>query len=194
MEYLGVKKESNKEIFKIIKPYFTEKLGDYSHQRISQDWHFHGLGFVKEEMTYVFGINIGFFRINDPEIFTHLGMNILVRRNGLNTELREKFYQFLKNNTQDWSTQPEAIYSSPRGGEGAQFPRYKKVSEFNSQDEITDFLKLSIDYVHDKIYPAIWENPEKIFTGVDIASPPWETSILELVDMKLGRNKYSGRI
>ncbi len=194
MEYLGVKKESNKEIFRLIKPYFLEKLGEYTHQRISQDWHFHGLGFVKDEMTYVFGINIGFFRIDSPEHFSHLGMNILVRRNGLNSELREKYYQFFKTHLAGWSVQPEANYKSDRGGEGAQFPRYKKINDFKSEEEILTFLRESVDFIYEKIYPRIWDNPENLFEGIDVASPPWETTLLELVDMKLGRNKYSGRI
>ncbi len=194
MEYLGVKNEANKEIFRLIKPYFFEKLGNFTYQTVSQDWHFHGLGFVKDELTYVFGINVGFFRIEDPVHFSHLGMNILVRRNGNNPELRDKYYDFFKSFSPKWSEQKESTYSSPRGGEGAQFPRYKKIIDFDSQGKIIDFLKNSIDFVHGEIYPAIWENKEELFSGVDIASPPWETSLLELVDMKLGKNKYSGRI
>jgi hypothetical protein len=194
MEYLGVKKESNKEIFRLITPYFKEKIGDYSHQRITKDWHFHGLGFVKGEMTYVFGINIGFFRLEGPEHFSHLGMNILVRTNGVEEEHRLKFRDFFREHLLDWSEQVEISYESDRGGTGSQFPKYKAIDSFANQGEILQFLRDAIDFVHDKVYPAIWENPEGIFSGVDIASPPWEDTILELTDIKLGRNKYSARI
>ena len=54
-------KEDIQEIFRIVKPVFKSKLGKYTHQRISGDWHFHGLAFVRDEMTYVFGFNIGLF-------------------------------------------------------------------------------------------------------------------------------------
>ncbi len=193
MEYSGVKKESNKQIFKLIKPYFSEKLGEFSHQRITKDWHFHGLGFINSEMTYVFGVNIGFFRLDGTEHFSHLGMNILVRTNGVNEDLRMKYYHFFQQQLNGWSEQKEMGYASERGGVGSQFPRYLRIDSFSNQDSILDFLKSSIDFIHNNVYPAIWENPEGIFDGVDFASPPWETSLLELVDGKLGRNNYSGR-
>ena len=36
-------KNITREIFKELKPHFRNKLGKYTHQRISGDWHFHGL-------------------------------------------------------------------------------------------------------------------------------------------------------
>jgi len=193
MKYLGVKKESNKQIFKLIKPYFNQKLGEYTHQRITQDWHFHGLGFVRGDMTYVFGINIGFFRLEPGEHFSHLGMNILVRTNGVNQELRNKYRDFFAHHLQGWSQQSETSYSSDRGGVGSQFPKYEAINSFNSQEDILQFLQNSIDFVYNNVYPAIWENDGQLFDGVDVASPPWETSILELSDLQLGRSKYSAR-
>ena len=50
-----------KEVCRIIKPHFLEKLGKYTHKRVTEGWYYHALGFVKDGMGYLFGINLGFF-------------------------------------------------------------------------------------------------------------------------------------
>jgi hypothetical protein len=174
-------RESRKKIFLGIKPYFKEKLGRYTHQRISDEWHFYSLGFVRDEMTYVFGINIGFFKkevIPNME-YSHVGMNLLVRTNGLNPELRLEYYNFFKKNLQDWILSTEQPYTSFRGGNGIEFPRLRNINSFRDDEQIIVFLKNSIDKIN-CIYPLIYENPESIFSHVVRAAPPWQDTILQI--------------
>ena len=55
-------KERRRKIIQSVREYYTSRLGKYTHQRISEEWFFYGLGFVKDDMTYVFGFNAGFFK------------------------------------------------------------------------------------------------------------------------------------
>ncbi len=165
-------------VFREVKPYFKEKLGKYTHQRIAGEWHFHGLAFVRDEMTYVFGINIGFFRLIENQQYSHIGMNVLVRTNGINMELRLKLRDFFREHLKDWVIGEEKTYTSFRGGEGAEFPRYKPVSEFQSEQEIIDFMKDSIDQIHN-VYHKIIENPDGMFSYIVRGAPPWHESLLQ---------------
>ena len=171
-------KEKIKDVFKEIKPVFNEMLGKYTHQRISGEWHFHGLAFVKEEMTYVFGLNLGFFKKTKINGFDSVGMNVLVRTNGINETLREKYASFFRENLKTWYTK-EDEYSSFRGGSGSEFTRYKKLDEFKDIKEIVDFLTESIDSLN-KIYPEIIKNPDNIFDEVLRAAYPWHDSIIDI--------------
>ncbi|MBN1250894.1 MAG: hypothetical protein JXR51_07370 [Bacteroidales bacterium] len=178
-----IKRENIKQVFLEIKPYFKDNLGLYTHQRISGDWHFHGLGFVNGDMTYVFGINIGFFKVSEKKHYSHVGMNILVRTNGVNRELRLKYRDFFRENLSNWITDDEMIYTSDRGGIGSEFPRYKELSEFKDEKEVITFLKKCIDDTK-FIYSKIIENPENIFDGVLRAAPPWHETLLLLANEK----------
>ena len=95
MEF-SIEKDTIKKIFIQVKTLFNENLGRYTHQRIAGDWHFHGLAFVREEMTYVFGFNVGFFKNSNNTKYNKVGMNVLVRTNGLNKKLRIKYADFFK--------------------------------------------------------------------------------------------------
>lgn len=182
-ENLGFDKEVNKEIFRLIKPYFIEKLGQWTHQRVAPTWHFHGLAFVRDELTYLFGYNIGYFKQSTDVGYSHVGMNVLVRTNGKNPELRLQYRDFFKEQLKDWITRPESVYTSDRGGLGSEFARYKAISEFNSINEILDFMRNSIDKLHD-VYFEIYKNPDNLFDHVLKGSYPWELSILELAAQK----------
>ncbi len=176
-------RDVRREIFKEIKPFFKEKLGKFTHQRVSDSWHFIGLGFVREEMTYVFGINVGFF--NREELnsqFSHVGMNVLVRTNGTNKELRSKYNDFFNKHLKDWTTAQEEKYTSFRGGVGFEYVRMQKISKFNNIEGIIDYLKDAILQTN-KIFPYIIENPESIFSHVVRAAPPWHETILELASV-----------
>ncbi len=171
-------KSITREIFKALKPHFKDKLGKYTHQRISGDWHFHGLGFVMEELTYVFGFNIGFFRKNKPKGYDVVGMNVLVRTNGMNQALRKKYNDFFAEHLKDWYFSVDE-YHSFRGGIGTEYARYREVSSFKSNDEIIAFLIESINLLH-TVYPKIYENPDGIFENVMRASFPWHDTILDV--------------
>ncbi len=172
-------KEDIKEVCRLIRPYFYEKLGSYTHKRVSDDWYFHGLGFVKDGMFYVFGYYLGFFRVDYSENYNYVGMNVLIRRNGTNPELREKYYQFLKQNLEGWYSFPETEYTSERGEIGAKFTNYKLISDFKDKTEMVEFLKQCIDGIY-KMYPKVIENHDNMFHGVFRAAPPWDTTIVNL--------------
>lgn len=169
-------------IFRALKPFFTEKIGKFTHQKISEDWHFRGLAFVRDDMTYVFGINAGFFRRNMslPEYeFDYVGMNVLVRTNGLNPGLRNKYKYFFESYLEKWILESETQYESFRGGIGIEFPRILKLESFGSDEEIVDFLK-DCTYRLSEIWPYIASNPENIFSHVVRGNPPWDETIIEL--------------
>lgn len=173
-----MEKDKTKDIFKAVKKDFTNKIGKYTHQRISGDWHFHGLAFVREEMTYVFGFNIGFFKEQKDVNYDTVGMNVLVRTNGSNQKLRKKYSDFFKENLKYWYY-TIGTYSSFRGGEGTEFKRYKPLSEFENDEQIIEFLKESINEFQ-KIYPIIAENPDEMFDEVQRAAYPWIDSIIDI--------------
>lgn len=174
-------KDVRRKIFTSIKLPFKEKLGKYTHQRISDEWHFYGLGFVRDDMTYVFGFNVGFFKKDEkPNLeYSHVGLNVLVRTNGINLELREKYRHFFEENLKNWANNEITEYTSFRGGNGVEFPRVRKISEFNSDEEIINFLIDGIEGIQ-KLYPLIAENPEGIFSHVVRAAPPWHDTLLQL--------------
>jgi len=168
-----------REICRIIKPYFAQRLGEYTHKRITDEWYFHGMAFVKEGMFYVSGINIGFFRefVREGD-YTHLGMNVLITRNGENPQLRTRIYKFFRDRILSWITHEEMAYRSERGGEGAKFIHYKRIDEFENEEEIIEFLKDAINGIS-RVFPAIVENPGNVFDGVLRAQAPWDTPIIE---------------
>jgi len=181
MEAKELEKEMRKVVFLGIKNFFKEKLGKYTHQRISDEWHFYGLGFVRDEMTYVFGMNIGFFKKEHlpTSEYSHVGMNVLVRTNGINPELRLRYSDFFGKQLKNWRFQEEVEYSSFRGGSGTEYARLKKITDFNSNEEIITFLEECILKLQ-KIYPHIMENPDGIFSHVVRAAPPWQDTLLQL--------------
>ncbi len=187
MEEVLISRERIREIFMKVKPYFKEKLGKYTHQRISGDWHFHGLGFVNGDMTYVFGINIGFFKIDRKSNYSHVGMNVLVRTNGINVDLRKRYRDFFRENLITWISNKEMVYTSERGGVGSEFPRYRQLSYFKNDDDIVIFLKSCIDGIYE-IYPTIAQNPEHLFDNVLRAAPPWHDRLVDITRKHSGNN------
>jgi hypothetical protein len=179
MDEILIDRDRIRDIFTEIKPYFKSKLGKYTHQRISGDWHFHGMGFVNGEMTYVFGINIGFFKVSTKRHYSHVGMNTLVRTNGINRELRLRYRDFFRKNLVTWISDAEMIYTSDRGGIGSEFPRYKALSEFENDQQIIRFLEGCIDGIAG-VYPIIATNPDNLFDSVLRAAPPWHDAFVQI--------------
>ncbi len=180
-------KEWRLEIFRIVKPIFREYLGQYTHQKISEDWHFRSLAFVREEMTYVFGFNLGFFRRENSENlnYTHVGMNVLVRTNGIKSDLRAKYRSFFETNLKNWVNLPKGIYTSFRGGVGVELPRMKKIESFEEDQEIIDFLAESIMLLNQAVYPKIAKNPDNMFDSVVRGAPLWNQPIVEIAKSHL---------
>ncbi len=179
-------KEWRLEIFRLVKPVFREYLGQYTHQKISEDWHFRALAFVREEMTYVFGFNLGFFKREDSDLkYSHVGMNVLVRTNGLNPDLRARYRNFFETNLKDWINLPKGIYTSFRGGVGVELPRMEKIESFESENQIVDYLAESIKQLSKAVYPKIAENPDNIFDAVVRGAPLWNQSIVDMARQRL---------
>ena len=178
-------KDMIKDVFRNLKSYFTRQLGKYTHKRTSDDWFFHGLAFTRENIGYVFGINIGFFREKGKKHYNKLGMNVSIRANGEMPELRKKYIKFFRNNLQDWVNTEETNYTySERGGKGVVFPRYAEISAFKSEDEILEFLKDCI-LKFKTIYSKIADNPDDIFDKVVRASPQWNETIVAYCKLHL---------
>lgn len=180
-------KERRRRIIQSVREYFTARLGKYTHQRISEEWFFYGLGFVKDDMTYVFGFNAGFFKKDTaaPGSYSHVGCNVLVRTNGVNSQLRGQYLQFFRHELADWITEPEQGYSSFRGGVGSVFPHYRAMNSFYSDEDIVRYVKEGLDGIF-KIYPAIAVNPDGIFDNVNCMNSRNE-SIIGLVNGALAK-------
>ncbi len=175
------------KIIKAIKDYFKDKSRKEPQQRISEDWFFYGLGFVKDDMTYVFGFNAGFFKkdVVEGQAYSHVGCNVLVRTNGLNQQLRGQYLKFFRHELTDWITEPEQGYSSFRGGVGTIFPHYRALSSFYSDEDVIRYVKEGLDGIF-KIYTAIAKNPDGIFDSVNLMNSRNET-IIDLVNNALAK-------
>lgn len=173
-------------IFRATKKHFINKIGKYTHQKIEKDWHFRGLAFVRDNMTYVFGFNVGFFKkgkdAKDYD-YDYVGCNVLVRTNGVNASLRDKYKQFFEKNLQNWILLNKNIYTSFRGGIGIELPRIIRLESFSGDEEIIEFLKDSISRLAE-VWRPIAANPDNIFTNVVRGAPPWDETILELALLK----------
>jgi hypothetical protein len=174
-------KERRRRIIQSVREGFQNKLGKYTHQRISDEWFFYGLGFTREDMQYVFGFNAGFFKIEEIEghTYSHVGANVLVRTNGVNSELRTQYQKFFRHELVDWITEPEQGYSSFRGGVGTVFPHYRGITTFYSDNQIIEYIEDAMDGIL-KVYNAISSNPDGIFNNVVCMNSRNET-ILSLV-------------
>lgn len=176
--------EKIKNILRTVRPFLSQNLGKYTHQKSSDDWSFVGFAFTKKDLGYIFGINVGFFKRNEENLFNYTGMNILVRTNGGDDEYRLKILNFFRTNLNQWSNQNEKIYSYPaRGDEGIEVARYKKVDEFSSQNEIIEYIKGSILLFHE-LYPKIIENSD-LFEDIVRAAPKWDERFIDICQTKL---------
>lgn len=182
-------KEYRRVIMTRVRDYYTSRLGRYTHQRISHEWYFYGLGFMKADMTYVFGFNAGFFNKNlSQKDYTHVGANVLVRTNGVNPLLRTQFLKFFRHHMADWITAPEADYISFRGGVGKELPHYRTLDTFRNDDEIVDYIKGGLDGIYN-VYNVIAKNPDNIFDDVVCSMNPYNESILDLTRQTIEKNK-----
>ncbi len=180
----AVSKEKMTRIMRIVKPYIKAKLGKNTHKKTSEEWDFYGLAFTHEDMVYVFGFNIGFFKTKSGDFYNNVGVNVLVRTNGEKPEHRQKFVTFFREQLKDWVNQPEGRYYSERGGEGIEFARYRSIDGLESDENIVEFLKETIDGVN-KIYPLIAENNDNLFDKVVRAAPQWQEQIVDLCRIML---------
>ncbi|MEA3450782.1 MAG: hypothetical protein U9Q83_02645 [Bacteroidota bacterium] len=186
MQKKGEKYEWRQQIFRAVKPYFREKFAKFTHHKYSEDWHFRGLAFVRDDMTYVFGYNIGFFRKDKslPDYqYDYVGCNVLVRTNGINAPLRNKYKNFFEKLLFNWISENEEKYTSFRGGIGIEFPRIAKINSFSNDKEMISYIENGILELND-IWPSIAANQDHIFTNVVKGTPPWDESILELALVK----------
>lgn len=187
---VGLNDDLLKNIFRLVRPHMNHKLGKYTHHKESTDWSFYGLAFTRRDMGYVFGINVGFFRHSAENLYKKAGMNLLVRTNGENPEIRQGLLEFFREGLADWINQAERDFSYPvRGDEGIELARFKDVAEFETEDEIADFIKNSIDGFQ-KIYPKIVNMPD-LFDGIVRAAPKWNEDIVSICKECLGQyNPY----
>lgn len=181
---INLTEERVKSILRSVRPFLSRNLGKYTHQKSSADWSFVGFAFTKKDLGYIFGINVGFFKKNKESLFRFAGMNILIRTNGGEEELRENVLNFFRTNLSDWSNQNEKIYAYPaRGDEGIEVARYKSITDFKTQNEVTDYIKDSILKFHE-LYPKIIENAE-LFEDIVRAAPKWDENFVDICQQNL---------
>lgn len=182
---LDMSNEQLKSVLLDTKRYFGDKLGKYTHKKTSNDWNFYGLGFSKDDLGYVFGFNIGFFYKSDINLYKKVGMNVLIRTNGLNPEQRQEYLNFFRLKLSDWTNTPETnYYTVERNGKGIEIGRYVDISSFNTEDEISKYLYECIDGIH-AIYKDIINQKNPIFEKVMRAAPPWKESLIDLCKKKI---------
>ncbi|MEN9443629.1 MAG: hypothetical protein RIS47_519 [Bacteroidota bacterium] len=174
-------REEIRALFQEVRPYFKERIGLFTHKRVSSDWYFHAMGFVREEMTYVFGFNLGFFRANSDS-YKYAGMSVTVRADGLGRDWRRGYIDFFAAHLSDWANRPFDRYTSEREDEGLLIERYIEV-EGKSNAEIVAFMRTSIDGLVG-IMPAIVENAG-VFKNVVRAEMPWDETLVEIASCHL---------
>lgn len=182
MQSFDEKYEWRQAIFRAVKHHFIDTIGKFTHHKYEPDFHFRGLAFVKGEMTYVFGLNIGFFRVDKslPEYsYDFLGANVLIRTNGDNTDLRNKYRIFFEKNLQDWIMGDKSTYAGPRGDFGILLPHYAKIEEFQDDLQRIEFIKTAITKLS-TIYDYIIGDKTDIFANVVRGNPPWDETIIEI--------------
>ena len=182
-------KERRRKIIQSAREDLQTILGKYTHQRISDEWFFYGLGFNRDDMQYVFGFNAGFFKLEEVEgyAYSHVGVNVLVRTNGINPEIRTQYQKFFRHELTDWITEPEQSYSSFRGGVGTIFPHYRNIKTFYSDMQICEYIREGIQGIA-RMYNAISQNPDGIFNNVLCMNSRNET-ILDLVKKTAQQSK-----
>lgn len=178
MDPVTFDKEKIKSTLRDIKPYFNQKLGKYTHKQSSENFYFRSLAFSRDDMGYVFGFNVGFFKTGDNDHLNNAGMNVVIRRNGERQDVRQKYIAFFRDVLRDWINMEEDHYeNSQRNGAGVILPRYVNLQDINREQDIIDFIKQSIDGLNSK-YPEIIKNPNNLFFGVVRAAPFWNEDIL----------------
>lgn len=171
-------KEKIKEILRQVKPYFNERLGKYTHKQSSDNFYFRSLAFSRDDMGYVFGFNMGFFRTGESSGLNNAGMNVVIRENGEKPDLRKAYSSFFKTHTREWINRDIDHYShSQRDGSGIILPRYLPLEKATNENELIDFMKQAIDGLNN-LYPAIIANPDDLFFGVVRAAPFWNEDII----------------
>ena len=109
---------------------------------------------------------------------------MLVRTNGTNPQLRTQYLKFFRHQLSGWITNQESNFSSFRGGVGVEFPHYRTLSSFSSDDEVIRYIKDGIDKLAD-LYQVIAKNPDGIFDNVVCMIAPWDESIIDLAKKQI---------
>jgi len=179
-------KDKIKEILHHAKHILNTKLGKFTHKKQSDDWYFYGLAFIREDIGYMFGFNIGLFNNDSQEGYTDLGMNVLVRLNGEAENDRHELLAFFRKYLKEWQTREEMIYEYPeRGDKGINLARYAKVDSFEDIEQIIAYFNECANQLQG-VYSKILERHDNLFLDIVRATPPWKTGITEIARDFLG--------
>lgn len=182
---LKISNERVKSILLDVKRYFGDKLGKYTHKKASKDWSFYGLAFSREDLSYVFGFNVGFFYKSEVNLYKKIGMNVLIRTNGLEQEQRKKYLDFFRLKLSKWANVPETnYYTVERNGKGIEIAKYADINNFDNEVEVLKFLYECIDGMNE-VYAEIANHKGSMFDKVVRAAPPWKEPIKELCKKKI---------
>ncbi len=181
----GLNEAEVKQLATDIQSDFESKLGKFTYKKISDSRFIRGMSFNCGDMGFVFSINISFTKNIDENLYNQLGMNLIIKTNGKNNSLRNKFIQFFETNLKNWQNQKKQHKSLPEPNiSSLEIGRYKKIADFNNEQEMKEFLQKSIDGIH-KLYPLIREDKEKIFAEVVRSASPMGTKLIDICHTKM---------
>ncbi len=182
MKKMDITPEIIKEVLRQVKPAFIEKLGKYTHKRVTKEWYYHSLAFSHKALGYLFGFTIGFYKKGNAINFDHVGMNVVVRSNGDDVQRRKRFVEFFREKLQHWTNEPEYGYVfSERNGQGIVFPRYREIGELDTTEDWVSFLAEAIDELQE-LYAKIIDCQDDLFKDVVRAAPYWNEQIIEYAE------------
>ena len=181
MSTMDIDKKKLRSLFTPVKHKFNERFGAFTHKRISDDWYYHSMAFVTDDFGYVFGFNIGLFRIIADENYDMAGMNIVLRTNGRGAKHRKTIEQFFRENLPDQIATHVYSYSgSDRGGAGVVFPMYRKITKFTSQNQLVAYLDECIEAFRPLLVKMV-EDESDLFNDFYRAQRPWDEYLKDFV-------------
>ena len=181
MSMMDIDPKNLRNIFVPVKLRFNERFGVFTHKRISDNWYYHSMAFVTDDFGYVFGFNIGLFRIIAEKNYDMAGMNIVLRLNGRGAKQRKDIEQFFRTNLP--SEIANHVYSydgSDRGGAGVVFPMYRKITKFTSQNELVAYLEECIETFRPILVKMIKDESD-LFDDLHRAQRPWDEYLKDFV-------------
>jgi len=179
---INADKEHLRFLFTDVKHYFNSQIGEFTHKRVTDRWYYHSMAFVRDDLGYLFGFTVGVFRMNENSAgYDTAGINIVARTDGKKPEFRNEIINFLKSKLPAEFTENQYTYSNDdRGGNGLVLPKYRKLSEFDSDTEFIKHFEPGID-VFKQLLANIHYCPTNLFANVVRAQRPWDEQITDFI-------------
>jgi len=179
---INADKEHLRFLFTDVKHYFNSQIGEFTHKRVTDKWYYHSMAFVREDLGYLFGFTVGVFRMNEnSKYYDTAGINIVARTDGKNPEFRSDLINFIKSKLPPEFTEDQYFYTQDdRGGNGIILPKYRKLSEFESEQAFIKHFEPGID-IFKNLLVEIHNCPTDLFRNVVRAHRPWDEHITDFI-------------